>query len=181
VVGSEVRAETLFVTSSAGELPCSGWWNRFARSSSKSGKEITMMTKLAVLTLTFAMGLSGTTCGSPREGGARVPAGGAAGVAEARVDAEAIGSVAAELAGRAEAGDGAYVAKRMGNGAGAEAAADMIARIRRADVGKTFRAHLEGRGMDSAGLNYHEPSHFQVELRKGAEGKWEVGRLWVCR
>ena len=57
----------------------------------------------------------------------------------------------------------------------------MIVRVKRADVGKTFREHLEGRSPDVAGLNYHEPSHFQVELRKGAAGKWEVARLSVCR
>jgi hypothetical protein len=100
---------------------------------------------------------------------------------DAKPDPDKIEPAAVELAQRAEAGDTAFISKLMDNGANADAATDMIARIKRADVRKTFRDHLEGRGPESARLNYHTPSHFQVELQKGQAGEWEVIRLWFCR
>jgi hypothetical protein len=97
-------------------------------------------------------------------------------------DAKAVEPAATELARRADAGDKAFIAKLMGGGAANDAAAaDMIERIKRADVGKTFRTHLAVRSPETAGLNYHDPSHFQVDLKKDAAGRWEVARLWLCR
>jgi cell division septation protein DedD len=95
-------------------------------------------------------------------------------------DAKAVEPAATELARRADAGDTAYIARLM-DGARQDAAADMIARIKKADVRNTFRSHLAVRGADAAGLNYHDPSHFQVDLKKGANGEWAVSRLWLCR
>ena len=96
-------------------------------------------------------------------------------------DVKAAEPAATELAKRADAGDKAFIAKLIGGGASDDDAADMIDRIRRADVRKTFKSHLEVRGPETAGLNYHKPSHFQVDLKKDAKGRWEVTRLWLCR
>jgi len=131
--------------------------------------------KMMALLLTFVTVLAVPADGLP----SRPP--GTTLAADAKPDAEKVEPAAVELAMRAEAGDAAYVAKFMEKAADADAVADMVGRIRRADVRKTFGEHLEGRGADVAGLNYHEPSHFQVELRKGAGGTWEVARLRVCR
>ena len=96
-------------------------------------------------------------------------------------DIRSIEKLAIELATRADAGDKAFVATLIGDGADDRAASDMIARIRRADVRKTFRQHLEHKAASAAGLNYHDPSHFQVELKKDDAGKWTVSRLSFCR
>ena len=95
-------------------------------------------------------------------------------------DAKAVEPAAIELAGRADAGDTAFIAKLMTH-ATKDAAADMIERIKWADVRRTYASHLTLRGPDAAGLNYHDPYHFQVELKKDAAGKWELARLWFCR
>jgi hypothetical protein len=96
-------------------------------------------------------------------------------------DLKSIERLAIELTTRADAGDKAFVAKLIAGGTDESAAADMIERIKRADVGKTFRRHLETRGAPAWRLNYHDPSHFQVDLKKGADGQWSLARLWVCR
>jgi hypothetical protein len=139
------------------------------------------MNKFTLL-LTFATVLSAPAYGQTVvRHRATSPDAATAEAADPRPDPEKVEPAAVELAKRAEAGDSAFVAKLMEKDAGAEAVADMIARIKRADVRKTFREHLEGRGPDAAVLNYHQPSHVQVELRKDAAGKWEVRRLSVCR
>jgi hypothetical protein len=104
-----------------------------------------------------------------------------AAAADAKPDPEKIEPAAVELAKRADAGDTAFISKLMDKSANADTVTDMIARIKRADVRKTFRDHLEGRGPESARLNYHTPSHFQVELQKGRAGNWEVTGLRFCR
>ena len=96
-------------------------------------------------------------------------------------DLKSIEKLAAELTTRADAGDKAFVAKLIGDGTDDAAAADMIARIKRADVRKTFRQHLSPKSPSAAGLNYHDPSHFQVDLKTGDNGQWTLARLWVCR
>jgi hypothetical protein len=133
----------------------------------------TTMNKLTVL-LTVAWILS-----SPAYGHPALP--GATATADPKPHAEQIEPAAVDLAKRAEAGDQAFVANLMDKDASPQAVADMIARLKRADVRRTFRAHLEARGPGSAKLNYHDPSHVQVDLRKGPAGKWEVARLWFCR
>jgi hypothetical protein len=143
-------------------------------------QETTTMTKFT-LVLTFGAALCGTSYGSPVGPAGAIVSAAAVAAAELKPDAEKVEAAAVELAKRAEAGDRAFIAQRMEKDVSGEAVGDMIARLRRADVRKTFREHLEGRGPDGAGLNYHEPSHVQVELRKGQAGKWEVARLWFCR
>jgi len=96
-------------------------------------------------------------------------------------DLKSIEKLATELATRAEAGDKAFVSRLISDKADDAGAADMIDRIKRGDVAKTFRAHLALRGADAAGFNYHDPSHFQVDLKKGAGGRWALTRLSVCR
>ena len=105
----------------------------------------------------------------------------ASGPAPSEGDVKAIEKLAVELTDRADAGDKAFIAKLIGEKADDGAAGDMIDRIKRADVRKTFRKHLSAKGASAAGLNYHDPSHFQVELRKGEDGQWALARLWVCR
>jgi hypothetical protein len=100
--------------------------------------------------------------------------------APSEADVKATEPAAIELAKRADAGDKAFVAKLM-PGASDDAVVDMIDRIKRADVRKTWKAHLQVRSPESAGLNYHDPSHFQVDLTKDGQGRWEVARLWFCR
>ena len=96
-------------------------------------------------------------------------------------DVKSIEKLATELTTRADAGDKVFVAKLIGDGTDNGAASDMIDRIKRADVRKTFRQHLSPKGASAAGLNYHDPSHFQVDLKKGADGQWTLARLSVCR
>lgn len=96
-------------------------------------------------------------------------------------DLKSIEKLATELTTRADAGDKAFVAQLIGDGADDAAAADMIDRIKRADVRKTFRQHVSPKSPSAAGLNYHDPSHFQVDLKKADDGQWTLSRLSVCR
>ena len=79
-----------------------------------------------------------------------------------------------DLAARAEAGDTAYFAARMGH-AGAHQVQLMIDRVRGSDMSTTYRSHLIG---DRP--NYHDSTHVQVELAL-RDGSWVVSSLWFCR
>jgi hypothetical protein len=91
----------------------------------------------------------------------------------------AVKAVAADLDRRAKANDEAYFRKLM-PGADAAAVADMVGRVRGVDLNATYAKHLVVNDAATGRLDYHSPSHFQVELGK-AGGEWAVTRLWFCR
>jgi hypothetical protein len=85
----------------------------------------------------------------------------------------------AELVRRADANDEAYFAGLM-PGAEPAAATDMMHRVKRVDMSANYAKHLVVTDAATARLDYHDPAHFQVDLKRSGAG-WTVTRLWFCR
>lgn len=94
-------------------------------------------------------------------------------------DITAIRPAVADLVRRAQANDEAFFRGVM-PGADAGQVADMIRRINGVDMNANYPQHLAVNDAATAHLNYHDPCHVQIDLKRGA-GPWTVSRLWFCR
>lgn len=104
----------------------------------------------------------------------------ARGAAPAQEDVIAVRAVVAELVRRADANDEAYFAGLM-PGAEPAAATDMMNRVKRVDMSANYAKHLVVTDAATARLDYHDPAHFQVDLKRPSGAGWTVTRLWFCR
>jgi hypothetical protein len=103
----------------------------------------------------------------------------ARGSAPSQEDIMAVRAAVAELVRRADANDEAYFAGLM-PGAEPAAATDMMHRVKRVDMNGNYAKHLVMTDAATARLDYHDPAHFQVDLKRPGAA-WTVTRLWFCR
>lgn len=102
------------------------------------------------------------------------------GSAPSQEDIAAVRAAVAELARRADANDEAYFAALM-PGAEPSSAADMMRRVKSVDMNANYASHLVMNDASTARLDYHNPAHFQVDLKRPTGAGWTVTRLWFCR